>query len=60
MIYTATNYATLCRYLYNSVHYIKIYFLQHEHKFRMTKCAMKVNGLTCMETKNVFNVLFPP
>jgi hypothetical protein len=36
MIYTDTSYATQCRYLCNSVHCVKICFLLHAHKFRMT------------------------
>jgi hypothetical protein len=37
MIYSDTNYATQCRYLCNLVHYVKICFLLHAHKFRMTE-----------------------
>ena len=36
MIYTDTSYATQCRYLCKSVHCVKICFLLHAHKFRMT------------------------
>jgi hypothetical protein len=52
MIYNDTNYATQCRYLCNSVYYIKICYLLHAHKIRMTKYTIKVNGLAFMETKN--------
>jgi hypothetical protein len=37
MIYTDTNYATRFRYLCNSVHCVKIYYLLHAHKIRMAK-----------------------
>jgi hypothetical protein len=38
-----TNYATRRRYLCNSVHYVKIYFLLHAHQLRIARCAMKRN-----------------
>jgi hypothetical protein len=53
MIYTDTNYATQCRYLYNLVRCIKICYLLHAHKIRMTKMYDQRNGLACMETKNI-------
>jgi hypothetical protein len=37
MIHTNTKYDTRCRYLCNSVHYVKICYLLHAHKIRMTK-----------------------
>jgi hypothetical protein len=37
MIYIDTNYATKYRYLCNSIHCVKIGYLLHAHKFRMTK-----------------------
>jgi hypothetical protein len=52
MTYTDTNYATRYRYLCTAVQREKIYFLLHAHKFRMIECALKGNGLGCMETKN--------
>jgi hypothetical protein len=54
MIYTDTKYATLCRQLCNSVYCVKICYLLHAHKFRMTGFTMKGNRLACMETKNLF------
>jgi hypothetical protein len=36
-IYTYTNYATRCMYLFNSVHCVKICLLLHAHKFRMAR-----------------------
>jgi hypothetical protein len=37
MIYTDTKYATLCRYLYNSVQCVNICYPLHAHKFRMKR-----------------------
>jgi hypothetical protein len=51
MIYADTNYATLCNYLCDSVHCVKICFLLYAHKFRMGECVMNGKGLTCMKTK---------
>jgi hypothetical protein len=34
MIFENTNYATLCKYLCNSIHCVKICFLIYAHKFR--------------------------
>ena len=61
MIYTATNYATLCRYLCNSVHYVKSIFCYMRTNLGWQKYAMKENGLACNEIKKSYlNALFPP
>jgi hypothetical protein len=49
-----TKYTTWCRYLCNSLDCVKICFMLHAHKFKMTRFAMKGNRLACMETKNLF------
>jgi hypothetical protein len=41
MIYIDTNYVTQCRYLCNTVSHIKISFLLHVHKFRMTRMSVE-------------------
>jgi archaellum biogenesis ATPase FlaH len=38
---TDTNYATRCRYLCNEVRYIKICFMLHAHKFRVTRMCIE-------------------
>jgi hypothetical protein len=47
-IYTYTNYATRCMYLCNVVCYVKICFLLHAHKLRITRMCVEKNGLACM------------
>jgi hypothetical protein len=37
MIYNYTSYAIRCSYLCNSAHCVKICYLLHAHKIRMTK-----------------------
>jgi hypothetical protein len=49
MIYTDTNYVTQCKYLYNSVHRVKNYYMLHAQNY---VTMMKENGLTCMKIKN--------
>jgi hypothetical protein len=58
MIYTGTNYSTRCRYLCNSVHCVKICYLLHAHKIRMTKMYDERNRLTYMETKKSYLMLY--
>jgi hypothetical protein len=41
MTYTNINYATQYRYLCSVVHRVKIYFLLHAHKFRMTRMCIE-------------------
>jgi hypothetical protein len=33
MIYIDTNYATQCRYLYNLVHYVNIFYMLHAQMY---------------------------
>jgi hypothetical protein len=40
-LYTDINYATWCSYLCNTVRRIKISFMLHVHKFRMTRMCVK-------------------
>jgi hypothetical protein len=61
MIFSDTNHATLCRYLCNSVHCIKISLLLHAHKFRMTGMCDE-RKLIDMHGNNkniVLDVVFP-
>jgi hypothetical protein len=46
MVYTDTKYSTQCRYLCNSVHYVKICYPLYAHKFRMERiCNEKRIGM---------------
>jgi hypothetical protein len=58
MIYNDTNYATQCRYLCNSVYYIKICYLLHAHKIRMTKIYDKSKWLGIHGNKKSYSMFY--
>jgi hypothetical protein len=51
MIYADTKYATRCRYLCDSVRWVKICYLLHAHKIRMTKMYDESKWIGMYETK---------
>jgi hypothetical protein len=58
MIYTNTNYGTQCRYLCNSVHCVKICYLLHAHKIRMTKMYDEMKYISVHGNKKSYLVLY--
>jgi hypothetical protein len=61
MIYTDTNYTTQCIYLCNIVGRIKISFLLHVHKFRMTRMCVERKLIHMhVNKKSYLNALFLP
>jgi hypothetical protein len=62
MIYTDTNYATQCSYLFNLVHCVKICLLFHAYKFRITWMCDERKWIDTHgnKKKSYLNALFPP